>query len=125
MQDCYSCLTKKVLGFFLAVHNEFTADWVVKVDDDVYMSPQRLPLAVQQWDQMGAGYVGCFQHGDVFSEARDKKSEKWFEPAWPLLGKHYALYAFGSIYAVSGAVINDVIAMNAPLLRHLANEGAL
>jgi hypothetical protein len=44
--------------YFRAVAQAYDADWVVKVDDDVYLAPQRLLAAAGQWDQMGAGGAG-------------------------------------------------------------------
>lgn len=49
----------------MAVHEQYDAEWVLKVDDDVYLNPGRLMLALEQWQVMGVDYVGCMKHGDV------------------------------------------------------------
>lgn len=72
LQECYRCLPEKTLSFFLAVHQQYNAEWIFKVDDDVYLSPDRIPLAVEQWDVMQVDYVGCMFHGEVNQEPQHR-----------------------------------------------------
>jgi hypothetical protein len=53
----------------MTVHSQYDADWVVKLDDDVYLQGTRLLLAIEQWEAMNVDYIGCMQHGDVLQEA--------------------------------------------------------
>lgn len=120
VQECYRCLPKKTTSFFVTVHEHYDADWVLKMDDDVYMAPARLPLAMEQWQYMGVEYIGCMKHGDVHLAP----DSKWYEPAWRIVGFRNHLHAYGSIYALSGRVVSQVLVPNAKLLRYIANEGA-
>ena len=56
----------------MAVHQQYDADWVLKLDDDVYITPNRLSLAMDQWDAMHVDYVGCMKHGDVRKEVEHR-----------------------------------------------------
>ena len=123
LQDCYSCLPEKTMQFFLAATARYNTNFILKIDDDVYLNPQRLRLAALQWAAMPAEYIGCFHKGPVLGQ-KDDRDSKWFEPSGDLLGKEYHLNAFGSAYVVSGLVADKVIAPNAARLRRLANEGA-
>ncbi len=160
----------------------YDADWVVKMDDDVFLAPQRLLAAASQWDRMGAGteagfnaarnasqptlptparpmqlagmlpavrgrmagasparsellascrppsrcrpapssagYVGCMKHGVTWTQP----GTRWFEPAHLLIGATYYLHAYGSIYALSGRVVQEVVVANFGHLRMLSNE---
>ena len=42
-------LAHKTLAFLRAVTAAFDADFIVKVDDDVYLRLDLLPLAAHQW----------------------------------------------------------------------------
>lgn len=55
LQEAYLSLTRKTLVFLQEVTLQFDADYIVKVDDDVYMRVDRLPLAINQWKEFGAG----------------------------------------------------------------------
>jgi hypothetical protein len=116
--EAYNGLPNKTRTFFNAVGRAYQAGWVVKLDDDVYLMPQRLPLVAQQWGRMGAGYVGCMKHGDVWK----KPGTRWYEPRNLLIGKAYYLHAYGSIYVLSGDVVERVVVRNFDNLRLLANE---
>ena len=120
MQECYTCLPQKTAAFFEMVSASYYADWIVKMDDDVYMNPYRLRLAFQQWTKMKADYIGCMKHGVVHNDP----TSKWFEPAGVLIGREYHMNAYGSIYVANGRIIDDVIIPNKDRLRQLANEGA-
>lgn len=41
-------------------------EYVLKVDDDMFVSLGHLSEAVEQWSGMQADYVGCMLHGRVF-----------------------------------------------------------
>jgi hypothetical protein len=118
MKECYTCLPQKTVAFLEMVSRSYWADWVIKMDDDVYLSPHRLQLAMEQWSKMNADYVGCMKHGLVHGDP----ASKWFEPAQILVGREYHLNAYGSIYVINGRAIDDVIIPNKDRLRQLANE---
>jgi len=74
--------------------------WALQVDDDVYLNVERLLQATRQWDAIGAGYIGCMKHGDTY----DDPDARWYEPQHEIIGPTYFLHAFGSIYALVGAM---------------------
>ena len=47
---------------------------------------------------------------------------RWYEPAHLLIGPTYYLHAYGSIYALSRRVVQDVVVANFGHLRMLSNE---
>jgi hypothetical protein len=65
MQECYRCLPDKTLAFLVEVSKRWDAKWVAKIDDDVYLTPNRLIRALPQWDSISADYVGCMKTNQV------------------------------------------------------------
>jgi hypothetical protein len=53
--EAYGGLANKTRSYFRAVGLSYEAEWVVKMDDDVYLMPGRLLEAMRQWGAMGAG----------------------------------------------------------------------
>jgi hypothetical protein len=121
MQECYRCLPQKVLAFLEMVASRYYVNWLVKIDDDVYLNPDRFVLGLMQWGNMNADYVACMTKGAVI----DDPSHNWHEPAHVLLGKDYHMRAFGSLYILSGSALRDVIIPNKDRLRLLGNEGVM
>ena len=72
LQECYKCLPQKTATFFQTVHEQYDADWVMKMDDDVYLLGERLMAAIEQWEAMQMDYVGCMKHGTVFKDPGSK-----------------------------------------------------
>ncbi|GLC41801.1 hypothetical protein PLESTB_001700800 [Pleodorina starrii] len=119
LQECYGCLTNKTRAFFATALAAFpSVRWLVKADDDVYLIPHRLPAAAEQWERIGAGYIGCMKHGRVIRE----ESDRWYEPHHLLLGPSYTMYAYGSAYVLSAEAVRNVILKNYHHLRMLRNE---
>eukprot|EP00892_Ulva_mutabilis_P001051 jgi/Ulvmu1/10947/UM007_0126.1 len=118
LRACSACMTEKLLAFYRAVTTQYDARWVIKADDDVYLSPLRLTAAAAQWDRMGAEYVGCMKQGVVLAQP----DHRWFEPAAQLLGPKYCMHALGAVYVVAGHVVSDALATNSHVLRRLSFE---
>lgn len=57
VQEAYASLTTKTLVFLQVVIAQYDADYIVKVDDDVYLRTDRLPYAMAQWTQHRAGLL--------------------------------------------------------------------
>ena len=55
VQDTYKTLTFKTVAFWEVVAQQFSVQYVIKVDDDSYVRLDRLAIAVGQWQAMGAG----------------------------------------------------------------------
>ena len=55
-------LTRKTLVFLQYVFERYDADYIVKVDDDVYLRTDRLPHILNQWKLHGAGGQPMLQH---------------------------------------------------------------
>ncbi|GLC35556.1 hypothetical protein PLESTM_000337100 [Pleodorina starrii] len=106
MNDSYAGLTDKSRHFFQKVFRDYPAvEWVVKMDDDVYLLPERLLQAADQWAAAGADYIGCFSTGPVYPEL----SHRWHEPNAIHIGEAYAWRAQGPIYVLSRRVVRDVV----------------
>jgi hypothetical protein len=59
----YRNLALKVVRYYeaaLRLLPEEANSYILKVDDDVFFLPQRLPLAIEQWRARAADYTGCF-----------------------------------------------------------------
>lgn len=61
-QEAYLDLAKKTLAFFSAVTALHNADYIIKVDDDVYLRMDHVPHIVQQWRGLGAGAAMLSSH---------------------------------------------------------------
>lgn len=58
--DTYPAMTGKTAKMFrhvMSLPQDY--EYVVKVDDDMFLSPMHLAKAVEQWADMKADYVGC------------------------------------------------------------------
>jgi hypothetical protein len=55
LQEAYLSLTTKTLVFLQHVTQQYEADFIMKVDDDVYLRTDRLPHVMDQWKRHGAG----------------------------------------------------------------------
>mmetsp|Transcript_17052 Transcript_17052/g.50903 ORF Transcript_17052/g.50903 Transcript_17052/m.50903 type:complete len:344 (+) Transcript_17052:252-1283(+) len=119
IMESYLDLARKSLAFFTAVATQFDAQYVIKVDDDVYLRMDRVPAVVKQWREEGADYVGCMKTGAIQTNSR----MRWYEPQHVLLGgKSYFAHTWGSIYVLSGAAATLLNALPPTRLRYLSNE---
>ena len=57
LQEAYASLTTKTLVFLQLITSQFDAEYIFKVDDDVYLRTDRLPHAMAQWTKHGAGAI--------------------------------------------------------------------
>lgn len=55
MQDEYHGLSYKTMALWKIAEEGFSADYVIKMDDDNYVRLDRLAHALDQWTQLGAG----------------------------------------------------------------------
>eukprot|EP00803_Ostreobium_quekettii_P009142 evm.model.scf_297.1 EVM.evm.TU.scf_297.1 scf_297:55686-61562(-) len=118
--ESHAGLANKAEGFFTAVASLYIADWIAKVDDDMYLKVDRLLLASKQWDRMGAGYIGCMQNGVI----SDHLSSPWLEHQHLLIHREYFLHAQSKLYVLSGETADSVIRLNTGDLRHFASAEA-
>jgi len=114
----YLSLPYKILTFLRYVSSHFDTQYIVKVDDDVYFSLDRLPYAVLQWTEKEADYIGCMKRGQVFTQP----GQRWREPQHPLLGDGYYTHVWGCAYSVSGRAASFISAIPIGSLRFLNNE---
>lgn len=119
MEEDYLSLTNKTLLYFTTIAKTVDAQYIFKCDDDVYMRPERLPFAVKQWDEVGAGYIGCMKTGEILKSPKFR----WWEPQWELLGGvQYFAHCWGSAYVLSHTVATHLASLPPASLRFLANE---
>jgi len=117
--ESYKNLAWKSHHFFLAVHRYYNADYVVKIDDDVYLRPDRLMAGIRQYTANKQDYIGCMTQGTIVRNA----TRKWFEPQHARLGDgNYFTHALGPLYILSGRAIDLVASLPMHNLRHFINE---
>jgi hypothetical protein len=116
--ESYANLAVKSRVFLEMVMLEYSPDYIIKVDDDVYVRLDRIPGAIRQWKEMNADYVGCMKHGDVLINPK----YKWYEPQHGLLGKEYFAHSWGSLYILSSKAVTAILAIDEKHLRNFANE---
>ncbi|XP_058776671.1 probable beta-1,3-galactosyltransferase 14 [Vicia villosa] len=118
IEDEYSKLTYKTLAFFKVSYALFEAEFYVKVDDDIYIRPDRLSLLLAKERSHLQTYIGCMKKGDVFTDPE----HRWYEPLYSLTGKEYFLYAYGAIYALSTDIVSNLVAFRNNSFRMFSNE---
>ena len=59
LQEAYLSLTKKTLVFLQEVTQHYDADYIIKVDDDVFLRVDRVPTVIAQWKEGKAGLVSA------------------------------------------------------------------
>jgi hypothetical protein len=117
--DTYSNLPVKVSRYFYAAMRMAKYEYVVKMDDDVYLSLPNLRQAAEQWRVMEVGYAGCMTLGSpVFTNV----SSKWFDPMHDHFAGKMHMYACGPMYALSGLAISKIFRDGPREHRLLANE---
>lgn len=57
-EEAYDTLTQKTMLMFRSVSRKCKPQYILKVDDDVYVRPTALPLAVAQWQESARGWLG-------------------------------------------------------------------
>ncbi|KAG2500745.1 hypothetical protein HYH03_001509 [Edaphochlamys debaryana] len=103
--EAYAGLTAKTRLFFVTVARLYpSARFVVKADDDVWLHPQRLMMAADQWLAVGADLVSCMTNG----EPRYRASHRSHDPWAALYGTRYPLRPMGSLYALSARAVRGV-----------------
>lgn len=101
IEEGYSELPHKTLAYFKAAFQLFEADYYVKVDDDVYLRPDRLATLLAKDRSHPYTYIGCMKKGPVITDPK----MKWYEKSGHLLGNEYFLHAYGPIYVLSAEVV--------------------
>uniref|UniRef100_A0A061SA09 Hexosyltransferase n=1 Tax=Tetraselmis sp. GSL018 TaxID=582737 RepID=A0A061SA09_9CHLO len=95
----YDNLKLKILKYLRDTLSIHRAEYYIKVDDDIYFRPDRVPLAVPQWKGDKKGFLGCFRKG---SKMFDKPNDRYFEPQRFLMHQEkYFMYTAGPAFALS------------------------
>eukprot|EP00877_Chromochloris_zofingiensis_P002957 jgi/Chrzof1/12662/Cz07g02230.t1 len=126
--ETYEQLSTKTLALLKHVHASYYADWVIRMDDDAYLtSPERLLHAIQQWESKGGDYVGCMNKGQpAFNETYS--FSPYYEPRYKLFAtcgqeNVYNAYAWtGSLMALSRKAVDIGIVQRLDHLRPFAND---
>lgn len=116
----YLGLPRKTITYFRTVLEMYDAEYIFKVDDDVYLKLGTLSLAIPQWRENNSGYIGCMKNGQIFKTP----NLRWFEPQHTLMGNmdRYFTHAWGPAYVVSGRAAADIASMREGSLRFFNNE---
>ncbi|KAG2500741.1 hypothetical protein HYH03_001505 [Edaphochlamys debaryana] len=113
VEDRYDNLSNKTRVYLREVLRQYpNVDYVVKMDDDVLILPERLLMAADSWTAMGADYVGCANKVQPDADP----ASRYYNPHHRLV-KTYPLYFHGSNYMLSGRIVRDVILPNFDNLR--------
>jgi Galactosyltransferase len=143
VQENASCETgcaSATLEFVQFVHRHFDAEWILKLDDDVYLSPSRLLVATSQWNSIGVHYVGCMNHGLPVGQKPKKlqQSKSLFAHekesvgmngnggsggVLSLVDPYNTMHAAPSVYALARNVVSRMLRPNSHLLRDISEEG--
>ncbi|ONK58485.1 uncharacterized protein A4U43_C09F13530 [Asparagus officinalis] len=118
LEEGYSNLPAKTLSFFRAAYDAYDAEFYVKMDDDIYLRPDRLSVLLARHRPRPLTYIGCMNKGPVLTDPE----QKWYEPQSNLLGREYFLYAGGGIYALSYEVVEDLVSLRRDTVRLFNNE---
>lgn len=118
IQEGYLNLANKTLEFYRYVAQMYQAEYIWKVDDDVFFRIDRVPAVMQQWKNEKADYIGCMKNGPVYASPEFR----WYEPSHALLGPDYFTHCWGSAYVLSGKAVDAVVNIPRGMLRFLANE---
>lgn len=116
-RDTYDGLTNKTRSMFGTALDAYpNLEWVVKMDDDAFLLPERLLMAVDQYAAIGADYAGCMWTGRTWP-----RDHRWYDPNSHLIGPEYTLRALGTIYVVSARVLGGFVH---PRLRNMRLSGS-
>jgi galactosylxylosylprotein 3-beta-galactosyltransferase len=118
IEETYLSLTNKTLTFFKTVMQLYNPQYIIKVDDDVYMRVDRVPAAIAQWRERKADYIGCMKNGPVLTNPR----QRWYEPQHSVLGQTYFTHTWGCIYALSGRAAGMLARKDPSSMRSFSNE---
>lgn len=113
LQDSYGTITKKVLQSFSFVSDNYDFDFVLKCDDDSFVSIDQLIKELNGWQNKASKrelYWGFFN-----GRAQVKRSGPWKEMDW-ILCDYYLPYALGGGYILSRNLIK-YIAINEDVLK--------
>mmetsp|Transcript_40085 Transcript_40085/g.71947 ORF Transcript_40085/g.71947 Transcript_40085/m.71947 type:complete len:445 (-) Transcript_40085:100-1434(-) len=99
VKEVYPNLKLKMMRYFTTVPKLFNARYYLKVDDDTYFRPDRVPHAVPQWTAREGDFIGCsMKGGDMFPGV----THRYYEPHRHMVhGAKYYLYFAGPAYAMS------------------------
>ncbi|KAK9908931.1 hypothetical protein WJX75_004855 [Coccomyxa subellipsoidea] len=108
-RDIYQRLTFKTVAFWEIVSKLYNVKYVVKVDDDSYVRLDRLSIALSQWTQMGAEYIGCFKVRDNADNRLRLRTHRWYDPHHELFDGDGSRYAEGPFYVIEGHLIDGIV----------------
>lgn len=118
IEETYLNLTNKTMTFFRTVMRQYNPQYIIKIDDDVYLRVDRVPAAIAQWRENKADYIGCMKNGPILKDPR----QRWYEPQHTLLGQIYFTHSWGCVYALSGRAAGMLARKDPSTMRLFANE---
>ncbi|KAL9661123.1 hypothetical protein QQ045_025943 [Rhodiola kirilowii] len=96
----------KIYSFFKAAYALFECEYYVKVQDDIYLRPDRLSLLLAKDRPHSPTYLGCMSRTE---EAEAASQLEMYEKR--LLGSENVLHAQRSIYALSADIVANLVAL--------------
>ncbi|XP_024400805.1 probable beta-1,3-galactosyltransferase 14 [Physcomitrium patens] len=117
-EETYNKLNLKTLAYFRTAYALFDAEFYMKIDDDIYLRPDRLATLLSKPRESPRTYLGCMKKGPVVTSP----SYKWYEPKAFMIGSEYFLHAYGPIYGLSREVVANFAATKNQMYRMFMNE---
>ncbi|XP_024393869.1 probable beta-1,3-galactosyltransferase 13 [Physcomitrium patens] len=118
IDEKYKKLNLKTLAYFRTAYALYDADFYMKIDDDIYLRPDRLATLLSKPRGSSRVYLGCMKKGPVVTDPK----YKWYEPKAYMVGREYFLHAYGPIYGLSKEVVANLAATKDHMYRMFINE---
>ncbi|CAK0758913.1 hypothetical protein CVIRNUC_002657 [Coccomyxa viridis] len=109
IKDEYFALSYKTMALWRLVEDNFEVDYLIKADDDNFVRLDRLSVALTQWDEEDAEYIGCFKIRNVADERMTVRGYRWYDPHHMIFVGDDSRYAEGPFYAVRAALISGIL----------------
>ncbi|KMZ75112.1 Beta-1,3-GlcNAc transferase, family GT31 [Zostera marina] len=114
-------LSFKTLAYFKEAYRLYDSKFYVKVNDGVYLRPDRLSLLLAKNRSHSLTYIGCMKNGNVVKDP----THKGYDNFHYLLKSEYFRYAHGAMYALSSDVVSSLVSMKNDSFRMFSNEDVL
>jgi hypothetical protein len=99
MIDSYHNVSTKTSTYLTSVLSLGAFEYVVKIDDDVFLSPLHPARPIDQYAGMHIDYAGCMQHTDVIKNASELP---WAKSLLVFASHHHLLIASSFPEQVTG-----------------------
>mmetsp|Transcript_24926 Transcript_24926/g.69508 ORF Transcript_24926/g.69508 Transcript_24926/m.69508 type:complete len:433 (+) Transcript_24926:486-1784(+) len=111
---------RKIHSFFKTVLDNYDAQYVVKVNDDVYFSPNHLYHALPSYKKHSLEYIGCMGTADIEQDS----ASRLYEPNHRLLSKRqYSVFAQDNAFILSRRAARLLVSVSSGTYREFRHPG--